>query len=268
MAKAALTAALFGSSANRVNVPSSAISCAAATNAACATRASVPPTLIRRTPSAAPSATVMNGLWTSRFTGFGATAATIADTCSAVSVNGAGEAVRAGLGVGLQPADRLLQVGPADDESLRAAREDDAGAALIDRTPRRPNSLHGQVERVERLVGAARRVLDREAGDPGRRGERDALGDSVRIVGVAALEVRAHRDLERTRDLGEVLQHLGTLDSLVGPRNRPGEAGARRRQRLEPELLEDHRATHVPGIRHHEAALGVQPVKDLDLVVL
>ena len=47
-----------------------------------AARASVPPTLIRRTPSRAASATVMNGALISRLTGLGDTAATIAVTCS------------------------------------------------------------------------------------------------------------------------------------------------------------------------------------------
>ena len=49
-----------------------------------AARARVPPTLIRRTPSSAASATVMNGALTSRLTGLGATAATIARDCSTV----------------------------------------------------------------------------------------------------------------------------------------------------------------------------------------
>ena len=134
----------------------SAISSAAARKPAQAVRASVPPTLIRRTPRAAASATVMNGALASRFTGFGATAATTAETCSGRLDPGRVEAVGAGLGVGLQPADRLLEVGPADDEPLGAAGEEDAGAALVDRPPRRPNPLDRELERIEGLVGARR----------------------------------------------------------------------------------------------------------------
>ena len=43
---------------------------------------------------------------------------------------------------------------------------------------------------------------------------------------------------------------------------------ARRRHRLEPHLLERDRATHIPRVRHHEAARLVQLVKGLDLLVL
>ncbi len=74
-------ASTFGSCANRENVPSSAISRAASRNPAHAVRASVPPTLIRRTPRVAASATVMNGVLISKFTGLGDTAATIAAAC-------------------------------------------------------------------------------------------------------------------------------------------------------------------------------------------
>jgi hypothetical protein len=72
-----------------VKVPSLAISCAAARKPAQAVRASVPPTLIRRTPREAASAKLTNGALASSFTGVGATAATTADTCSADSILGA-----------------------------------------------------------------------------------------------------------------------------------------------------------------------------------
>ena len=72
-----------------MNVPSVAISSAAARKPAHAARASVPPTLIRRTPREAASATVMNGALASRLMGYGATAATTAVTCSVVSILGA-----------------------------------------------------------------------------------------------------------------------------------------------------------------------------------
>src|SRR5690606_5140950 len=82
-------ASTFGSRSNRENVPASAISLAASRNPAHAVRASVPPALIRRTPRAAASATVTNGALISRFTGLGATAATIAAMCSLESIRGA-----------------------------------------------------------------------------------------------------------------------------------------------------------------------------------
>src|SRR3954453_9551370 len=83
------TASTSGKPAKREKVPLPAISSAAARKPAQAVRASVPPTLIRRTPSPAACATVMNGAFARRLTGFGATAATTADTCSAVPIPGA-----------------------------------------------------------------------------------------------------------------------------------------------------------------------------------
>src|SRR5699024_8829878 len=78
----------FGSPSNRVNVPSSANSRAAARKPPHAVRARVPPTLIRRTPNPSASATEMNGALISRLTAFGATADTIAAICSTVSILG------------------------------------------------------------------------------------------------------------------------------------------------------------------------------------
>src|SRR6202034_3287764 len=65
------------------NLPSWAISVAVLMNACMATRASEPPTLMRRTPIPAMSPTVKpNALLLRKFTGFGATAFTTASICS------------------------------------------------------------------------------------------------------------------------------------------------------------------------------------------
>ena len=231
-------------------------------------RASVPPTLILRTPRSAASTTVMNGALASRFTGLGATASTTADTCSAVANARRVEAVRSGLRVSLQPADRLLEIRPARDEPLGAARENDARAALVDRLSRRPNPLDGEVEGVERLAGIACRILDRQPGDAGRGGELHVHRDAVRIARETVLEVRIHRDIHGVRDLTKMLERLVAPHAVVGAGERPGVPGARRRQRLEAHLLERDGGAGVPRVRHHEAALGVQAVKGLDLLAL
>ena len=129
----------------------------------------LPPTLIRRTPSSAASATVMNGALISRFTGLGATAATIAATCSSgVDPRGV-EAVGARFGVGAQPADRLVDVGAADHEALGATGEQTPVplSSIACRAARDP--LDRQVEVEQRIGRVARGVLDREPGDAGRR---------------------------------------------------------------------------------------------------
>ena len=71
------------------NVPCSAISVAALKNAVQAVRASAPPTLIRRTPSAASSATVVKSLPTTTLTGVGDTADTMATISFFVRIPGA-----------------------------------------------------------------------------------------------------------------------------------------------------------------------------------
>src|SRR6202044_3199743 len=72
------------------NLPSLAISVATRMKACMATRASEPPTLMRRTPIAAMSSTVKpNALLLRKFTGFGATACTTASISSRVLMPGA-----------------------------------------------------------------------------------------------------------------------------------------------------------------------------------
>src|SRR6516225_9253484 len=72
------------------NLPSRAISVATRTKACMATRASEPPTLMRRTPIAARSLTVKpNAPLLRKLTGFGATAFTTASICSRVLMPGA-----------------------------------------------------------------------------------------------------------------------------------------------------------------------------------
>ena len=72
------------------NLPAVAMSRAARITAVQATRASVPPRLMRRTPSEARSFTVSSvALDIRKFTGFGATAFTTAAICSRVLMPGA-----------------------------------------------------------------------------------------------------------------------------------------------------------------------------------
>ena len=67
---------------------------------------------------------------------------------------------------------------------------------------------------VERLLLVAGRVLDREPGDTGRAAARDVRGDALRIVRIAAFEIRVHRHVGRRDDLGEMREHLSTPTAL------------------------------------------------------
>ena len=62
-------------------------------------------------------------------------------------------------------------------------------------------------------------------------------------------------------------QRFGERDPIVRPPGGPGKAGARGRECLETELLEENRAAAIPGIRDDEAAPLVQFVKAADLTV-
>ena len=92
--------------------------------------------------------------------------------------------------------------------------------------------------------------------------------DAVRLSRETVLEVRIHRDVHGVRDLTKMLERLVASHAVVGTAERPREAGARRRQRGEAHPLEGDGAADVPGVRHHEAALGVQPAKGVDFLAL
>src|SRR5437762_11907108 len=60
-------------------------------------------------------------------------------------------------------------------------------------------------------------------------------------------------------------QRFAERDAIVRPTGGPGEAGARGRECLEAELLEENRAAAIPGIRDDEAARLVELVKAVGL---
>ena len=62
-------------------------------------------------------------------------------------------------------------------------------------------------------------------------------------------------------------QRFGERDPIVRPPGGPGKAGARGRECLEAELLEQNRAAAIPGIREDEAARLVEFVKATGLTV-
>jgi hypothetical protein len=89
------------------------------------------------------------------------------------------------------------------------------------------------LERIERLVVAPGRVLDRAAGQPrvdgAPHGRRDALG----IVGEPVLEISGHRQRGSRHDRGRVAERLLPRDRVVDPAQRGGESAAGGGQRLE-----------------------------------
>ena len=178
-------------------------------NAPQATRARPDPTEMRRTPRSASRATdsPADGDETRTLTGRGHG---LDDRRDLVGIGHAGriQAVGAGVGERDEPIEcRASGVGIADQPCLASGGQDDLAAGRVDRRSRGPDALDGQRSFEERGGVIAGRVLDREAGDPGRDAERHVRGHAFRVVRVARQEVRVHGHGRRSGDLRDVLEH-------------------------------------------------------------
>ncbi|QUW20249.1 hypothetical protein [Agrococcus sp. Marseille-Q4369] len=103
------------------------------------------------------------------------------------------EAVGACAGVRDEPTDRVVEIGMPDDVPLGSRGQQRPGPAALDRRSSRGDALDGECVLVERVLGIAGRVLDRQARDAGRGGQLHVRGDDLGIVGEAALEVGVER---------------------------------------------------------------------------
>ena len=177
------------------------------------------------------------------------------------------EHVRPRLLVGLEAADGVRQVAAADEEVLRPRGQHERMRVGVRHRRGGAHALDRQLEGVDRFVGARRRILDRAAGETGGRGEADGLGDRLRRVAEAVLQVGAHRQVGGADDRGHVRQHPLAADAVVALTGSECRAGAGRRQRLEAETGEQARRAEVPRIGNHERARArVQGAKRLRLL--
>ena len=178
------------------------------------------------------------------------------------------EAVGARLGVGREPADRLREIRPADDETLGAAGEHDAGAARVDgrRAPR------GRARRRGRTRTAA--ATDRRW-NPRSRCPRRPCPWRARTLAPTAAGSTAKPPSKSAftgtstpaGDGAQVGQRLVQRDVVVAPAQRPREARARRRERGKAELREQAGAAEVPRVGQDEAAGLVQAAELAPAVV-
>ena len=171
------------------------------------------------------------------------------------------QAVGPSLGIGRETTDRLGEVRASDNESFRPGGEQNAGAALIDRPAGRTDALDRERELEERLRFISRRVLDRQAGDAGRRRDLDVARDIRRHGREAVLEVGIDRHLNGFGHRSQVRDRLVPRDGIVAAAKRPRQSRARRGKRGKAKLFEHAGTAHVPGVGHHEAAALVQAVK-------
>ena len=224
-----------------------------------ATRDSVPPTLIRRTPSSARSFTVKpNGPALRKLIGFGATAFTVAAMCSRVLMPGE---YRQSAPASANAFSRRMvssRSGRLRMKSFRASGEDDVAARLVDRVPGRPHALHGEVEVIERVDVATGVILDRQPGHAGLDAEPDIGSHLVGIIGIAVLEIRIHWDVRRLRDFAAMREHHVLGHIAVGIAVRMGVTRAGCRERLETQPLQIAGGPDVPRVGDDPAAGLVQ----------
>src|SRR5215472_12322372 len=194
------------------NFPSRAISVATRMKACIATRASEPPTLMRRTPMAARSLTVKpNAPLLRKLTGFD-------DGFDLLARLDAGRIETIGTSVlkSAQPARDIVEIGHAANEAFGARREHDLAAGAVDGGTRGFRPRNRDVERVERRSPVVRRVLDLQAGNAGRHTAGYIFRKPVEIVSVAILEIRIQRQIGRRRELGEMREHGVAAERAVG----------------------------------------------------
>ena len=158
--------------------------------------------------------------------------------------------VGAGLLIGLQAPDRVVEVRVAPEVILGTARE-------REREVERPSRLRGGGDTRCGALGlveeaAAVPVLDRAA-DRARLGDPDDRKGGVRGLGaVAVFEVHGDGQVGRPVERPRVLGRLVEADLAVRPSQREREPAARARERLEAQLREGPGRPRVPGVRRHE----------------
>ena len=168
------------------------------------------------------------------------------------------DAVGAGVAVGDEARDRVVEVVDAVEVVLRAAREHEWRIEGSGRRRGLGDAL-GREPDVLDLAGDGVPVLDRAARCARLAESADGLGDAAGVVRVAALAVDVERQVGRRSELGDVGHELVPRHLRVQLAEHPREACARRRERLEPERGENARRADVPRVRHHEELLaGVQ----------
>ncbi len=242
--------------------------CSASTFAACmnpphAARASAPPTLMRRTPSAAISATE-SGLAEpdEQIEGLGGYALDHAPDVLGRANTRRVEAIRARAGVRLQPRDRLVEVGPAHQEALRPSHQQGVAAGAIDRFARRTHARHRFIQR--RTAAWRHRPSNPRSRVPPplSRPRADTLSETP--SGSRAWPLSKSALIGRSVAATIVRKCSSTASSPNAPSagsQRPRGTRARRRKRLEPEDLQIACAAGVPGVRyarssHCDAAHG------------
>ena len=166
------------------------------------------------------------------------------------------DAIGAGGGEGAQAGQRLGEVVAAGEDAVGAGDQHEVARQGAGGGRRGADALDGDGARVGGGAGQGG-VLDGGAGEPRLGGEADGLGDAVRGLGIAALEVAADRQRRCGDEVGGVGQRLVAADvGAVGQAEGEGEAGGGRADRLRPEGREHAGGAGVPGVGEDEGIAG------------
>lgn len=149
----------------------------------------------------------------------------------------------------------------AEEETFRAADQHNPRIRCIDGAPRRSHQGYRFIEPVEGLLGASRRILDRESGHACLNAAADIAGELVKVRGAPVLEIGVDRQVGRLNDLREMVQSSVERCGHVRMPPRKSEARACRSQGGETEMGKVAGRTDVPWVRHDEAVAIMQRAK-------
>lgn len=187
-----------------------------------AARAIAPPTLIRRTPSAAMSATVIL-IAAQKIDRPGGNSRHHRSNLLAGAQARRVEAIGTGLRIGLESRDRFMEVGATDRKAFSPPDQHDVAAHFVDGAARRAHPLACFVECIQRLCHVPSRVFYRQPGHAGLDGKANALGNTGGIGREPTLEVGVHRNIGRRDDFMKMRKCHVARDAVVGVAARPGE---------------------------------------------
>ena len=132
--------------------------------------------------------------------------------------------------------DRLIEVGPTDEETFSPRGEHDLGAVRVDCGARGPDARLRLPDLVKRPALVAGCILNRKPGDACRCTQRHVLEHFARAVPIARFVIGIHRQIGRRDDRADVRQHSIARHSPIGVRESKRErcARTRGRKRLKP----------------------------------
>ena len=108
----------------------------------------------------------------------------------------------------MEPADGLVEVGPADDESFRAAGEHDAGAARVDRAARGADPLDRELEVEQRSTASPVESSIDSPAMPVEAARATLAADVFGRGREAAFEVGVDRHVDAPRHRPQMGQHV------------------------------------------------------------